>query len=98
MWVTPDGAVWPPYLPQDKYGGGASAFTTDVKGRVYEPKPLWLAVGAGSQLRTRRVGMYYERRIELLDAVVLRGLGQTRGPTSVAGGLAEAALAVLTQS
>jgi hypothetical protein len=71
-----------------------------MKGRVFGPKPLWLAVSAGVRLQTRTTRMYYERRLELLNAVVLRGPGNPVGVHTpyVSGGLADAALAVLARS
>jgi hypothetical protein len=52
LWGAPDGEVWPPYKPQSPDGGNTWAFERDLKGRVFAPKPLWLAVSPGSSART----------------------------------------------
>jgi hypothetical protein len=69
VWVREDGYVFPPYLAQHSNGGGLHVLKRDIKGRVYEPNPLLIVVPRGAAPRTRTSGMYYERRVELVEGI-----------------------------
>jgi hypothetical protein len=99
LWVEPDGDIWPLYNPRSSDGGGTHNLKRNVRGEVYEPQPVWLALRPGGRAETRTSGMYYQRHIEFVDAVMLRGDDNPSGihTPHVSGGLFEVALALVTQ-
>lgn len=73
LWITAAGDVLGPSAPYYKGGWNVLSLDRDIKGRVIGPDPAKVVVPRGGQIRTRKSGMYYERTIELVDGMMVRG-------------------------
>lgn len=71
VWLDAEGTIWSPRNPRWEGGGGLNyGLDKDNRGRLINPN-LTIAVPHGTNFSTRRSGMYYERRIDLLDGTVV---------------------------
>ena len=71
VWLDVEGSIWSPRNPRFENGGGLEhGLDKDNRGRLIDPN-LTIAVPHGASLQTRRRGMYYERRIDLINGTVI---------------------------